>query len=115
MTTLGTFNYDKLFAGDAEVVIESAMAGATMVRGTVVGKITASGKIKAVDSAAVDGSKDPYGILADDVAADGDPAVLYLTGEFNEDAITFGGTDTADTHRLALRNIGIFLKQNQKA
>jgi hypothetical protein len=115
MTTLGTFDYDKLFAGDAEVVREKAVAGAAMVRGTVVGKITASGKVIAADSAAVDGSKEPYGILADDVAADGDPAVLYMTGEFNEDALTFGGADTADTHRLALRKIGIFLKQNQEA
>lgn len=115
MTTLGTFEHDNLFAGDAEVVREKAVAGALLTRGTVVGKVTATGKIIAADSTAVDGSKDPYGIVADDVAAIDDPAVVYLTGEFNENALTFGGADTADTHRLALRKIGIFLKQNQEA
>ncbi len=114
MTTLGTCNYDNLFAGSAEVVTGSVIAGAELTRGTVVGLVTETGKAVAVDSTAVDGSKDPYGIIAEDVEAD-KPVAVYLTGEFNEDALTFGGADTADTHRRALRDIGIFLKINIKA
>ena len=50
-----------------EVVIVS---GAGIVKtGTVVGKITASGKYKPVTVAAVDGSEDPAGILLETVDA----------------------------------------------
>lgn len=72
-----------------------------------------SGYAKLVDSSSVDGSADPVAILADDVDATGEdtPAPVYLTGEFNEDALTFGGSDDADTHRDALRALGIFLKK----
>ncbi len=71
-----------------------------------------SGYARLVDSASVDGSADPVAILAEDVdATEADtPAPVYLTGEFNEDALTFGGSDDADTHRDALRALGIFLK-----
>lgn len=111
MTTLGTFEYDNLFAGSAEVVTDSIIAGADLVRGTVVGLVTVGGKAVAVDSTAEDGSEDPYGVIADDVKANGS-VVVYLTGEFNVNALTFGGTDTDATHKRALRNIGIFLKEN---
>lgn len=112
MTTIGTFKYDNLFAGTAEVVRDTIIAGEELKRGDVVGIITQSGKAVKVDSTKSDGSEKPYGIVADDAVAD-KPVVLYLTGEFNENALNFGGTDTADTHRKALRDIGIFLKKNQ--
>lgn len=111
MTTLGNKEFDNLFAGHAEVVIGSITAGEALTRGDVVGVVTASGKAKKVDSTASDGSQKPYGIITDDVEIEY-PVNVYLTGEFNEDALKFGGTDTADTHRIALRDIGIFLKQN---
>lgn len=114
MSKLGTFDYDNLFAGSAEIVTGSVLAGANLTRGTVVGLISGTGKAVAVDSSAADGSKDPYGVIAEDVEAD-KPTVVYLTGEFNEAALTFGGADTADTHRRALRDIGIFLKENINA
>lgn len=114
MTKIGTFDYDNLFAGSAEVVTGSVIAGTNLTRGTVVGLVTETGKAISVDTTAVDGSKNPYGIIAEDVEAD-KPVVVYLTGEFNEAALTFGGADTADTHRRALRDIGIFLKENINA
>lgn len=73
-----------------------------------------SGKCKTVNSANVDGSGDPEAILADesvDATAADKPASVYLTGEFNEDKLVFGGTDTKETHRAALRKLGIFLKK----
>jgi hypothetical protein len=72
---------------------------------------------KLVDSASGDGSEYPAVILAEDVDATAGtkPAAVYLTGEFNENALAFGGTDTAATHKTALREVGIFLKTNQEA
>lgn len=71
-----------------------------------------SGGYKIVNSANVDGSAAPRAILAADVDASEEDktAPVYFTGEFNEDALTFGGSDDADTHREALRELGIFLK-----
>jgi hypothetical protein len=71
-----------------------------------------SGKCKIANSANEDGSAVPYAVLAADTdATDEDlTAPVYQTGEFNEDALSFGGSDDADTHREALKAIGIFLK-----
>ncbi len=118
--TIGTYEYDDLVAGGTMQVVTEPVklkSGASYVRGTVLGKVTATGEATIVNSAASDGSQTPYGILADDVDSTGEskPAVAYLTGEFNEDALVFGGTDNAATHKRALRNIGIFLKTNTKA
>lgn len=71
------------------------------------------GKYKLVDSTAVDGSQDPVCVLAEDTTvgvADVAQAPVYCTGEFNEDALTFGGTDTKATHRDALEARNIFLR-----
>lgn len=111
MATIGRMEYDNLFAGNAEVVIDSIVAGEELKRGDVVGLVTATRKAKKVNSIAEDGSEKPYAIITDDVEMD-KPVSVYLTGEFNEDALAFGGDDDADTHRIALRDIGIFLKQN---
>lgn len=63
-----------------------------------------SGKLKKATLAATDGSNKVYGVLAEDVdatAADAE-AVVYLTGEFNEDALTFGtGLTKANTKEEA--------------
>jgi hypothetical protein len=85
-------------------------------RGTVIGLITASGKGAIVLSTATDGTKDPYGVLTEDIdatAADVETTV-YVTGEFNEDALTFGGEDTKATHKVGMRQIGLFLKPINK-
>lgn len=108
------FTPDNLFAGKVQPVVSGAatITGASLTRGTVLGRITSGGSMKAVDSAQTDGSEEPYAVLAEDVDASGEDkeAVVYYTGEFNENALTFGGTDTADTHRAAARKIGIFFK-----
>ena len=110
------FTPDKLFAGHVMPLVTEkgvvASGAGSVVRGTVMGRITASGKLVPVDSGSVDGSEVPYGIICDtvDATAADVPCALYMTGEFNEAALTFGGTDDADTHRVALRGLGIFLK-----
>lgn len=79
--------------------------------------VAGSGKLTTVNSANVDGSNTPYGILCDavDATSADKAATIYMTGEFNSAALTFGGTDTAATHKAALRELGIFLKTNISA
>jgi len=74
--------------------------------------LNASGKCVEVDSAGTDGRAEVFGILCDDVDATlGDKtAVAYMTGEFNENALTFGGNDGVETYRDAARALGIFFK-----
>ena len=114
--TSESLNYTELFVTGSgfPVVIDSVTvaAGENLTRGTVVGLLTTGGKAKKSDSAATDGSQEPYAVLASDAAAASADVVVpvYLTGEFNAAALTFGGTDTADTRKAALRNIGIFVK-----
>lgn len=78
---------------------------------------TGSGQAKIVNSANLDGSDAPDCILmntAADVAAT-QLVDVYETGEFNEDALAFGGADTHNTHRDALRALGIHLVNTQEA
>lgn len=108
-----TFTPDKLLAGDYPAVTDIVVIDTgVLTRGTLLGKITATSKYIKCDSTAVDGSAAPIAILAEDVdATAGDVnAVVYLSGAFNQSAVTFGGTDTAATHRVALRNLNIYLK-----
>jgi hypothetical protein len=69
-------------------------------------------KYKLAVAAATDGSNDPEAILAD--VADpsgGDVSVgIYLTGEFNSGALSFGAGLTAALVKASLRRKGIFLK-----
>jgi hypothetical protein len=118
--TIGNFEHDNLFANGVMPVVTNTItvqSGASYLRGTVLGIVTATGEATIVDSTAADGSEKPYAILADDVDATEATAVsvAYFTGEFNEAALIFGGTDTTVTHEVALREIGIFLKKTVKA
>ena len=66
-------------------------------------------QVKLLDKGASDGSKDPYGVLAEDVdASSGKVAsVVYLEGEFNERSLTFAtGTDIEDV-RDGMRTLGM--------
>lgn len=113
-TDKGNSKVDDLIADAVSIVSENVTvaSGRNLTRGTVLGKITASGKVVAVDNAAADGSQTPYAILAEDADATSADVVTtaYLKGSFNEDALTFGGDDTAADHRVALRDLGIYLK-----
>lgn len=105
---------DKLIAGDFPIVTESVTiaSGASLKRGTVLGIVTASGKCAIVNSALTDGTQSPkYVLLEDADASAGDRiATVGVTGEYNANALIFGGTDTYATHKVALRALCIFLK-----
>ena len=111
-----TFVGDRLIAGDfprvtAQITVASSAA---LVRGTVLGQITASGKYIKSLSAAVDGSQTPAAVLANDADASGGDVLagVYLSGEFNGAAMTFGAGHTATTQATvnALRDASIFIK-----
>jgi hypothetical protein len=96
---------ENLYAGDfprmqLPIVV---VTGEVLVRGTVLGKVTASGKYAAYDNAASDGTEVAAGILCEDVdATDGDvTANMYVTGAFKAAGLT--GDDAAaiaDLHAL---------------
>lgn len=120
MPTIGTYNYDNLIAGGVMPQVTDGVtlvSGQAYVRGTVL-SLNGDGKATIVDSeSATNSIQEPYAILAADVDAteDDQEAPVFLTGEFNAAALIFGGTDTADDHKVALRKIGIFLKNNVEA
>lgn len=109
-----SYAFDALLAGDFPRVTEkvTVITGQTLARGAVVGIITASSKATLSASAAGDGSETPVAVLAEavDASAADVEAVVYRTGEFNEDAITLGTGHTVASVKDGLRQRSIFLK-----
>lgn len=105
------YNTDGLRTGE-----ETVLAGqGTLARGTVVARDSGNAdKLVPVNSSSPTPSiQVAVAILAEDVdTSGGDAAVpLYYAGEFNEGRVVFGGTDTADDHRDAMRQRGLFLRR----
>jgi len=107
-------NYDNLNTGSIDLVTETLTVkqGENLVRGTVLGKITATGKMVIVDSTNTDGSENPYAVLVEDVDATSADVVSggYVSGVFNENKLVFGGTDTYLTHKAAMRLLGMYIQ-----
>lgn len=105
---------DKLYAGDfpRECLPVTLTGGAALVRGAVLGEITANGKFQLALAAAVDGSQNPKAILAEAADASGGDvqALAFFTGDFNPNALTFGVGVTAANSNDALRALNIFLR-----
>ena len=115
-TDQGSTTSDNLLAGEFPRIAELAtVSGGKYARGTILGKITTSGKCTICTSAATDGSKDAYAVLAEavDTSEEDKQAVVYLTGEFNTAALTVGSGLTVDGLKDALRAKSIFIKNNQ--
>lgn len=112
---------DNLFGGDSEswAEKETIVSGTpALVRGTVLGRITASGKYTVALSAAGDGSQTPTAVLAEDCDASGGDkeAIVYKAGTFNELALTLGTGITLDKPtRQALRGLDIYIRKNVAA
>lgn len=97
------------------------LAQYSVVRGEVVGVITATGKVRPSLSASSDGSQTPFGIAAEDITADdespqADKQVnVYVRGSFNENALTLGASHTVASIREGLRDKGIYLETPVKS
>lgn len=118
-TSHGSYAPDNLIGGEFPRVARKVtiLSGSNLAQGSLLGKITASGKYILSLSAAEDGSQAPDAILAEPAnATSGDvQAIAYFSGEFNELAVTFGTGHTANSVREALRDKSIFLTTNQGA
>jgi|SRR6185437_6689047 len=113
---------DQLIAGRFPLVTDSVTltnisSTGALKRGTVLGVITASGKYGIALSASADGSQTPNAILADDADPTGGDVVagIYLSGEFNTNAMTFGTGITIANSKATLRDASIFLKTSVSA
>jgi len=110
-----TYAPDNLIAGLTQVVSENGtlLAGQALPRGALLGRITASGKLNLSTAAATDGSQVPYGILYDAYDATAGDLVgvgVYIKGEFNPNAMTFGAGQTVASVKDTLRDAGIYIK-----
>jgi hypothetical protein len=117
-TNQGEYKPDNLLAGEYPRIerLVTIAAGADLAKGAILGRITASGKFKLSASASSDGSQTPDAILAEKASAAGADvqAVVYFSGEFNENALTLGAGHTLDAVRLTLKAKSIYLRANQK-
>jgi hypothetical protein len=115
----GSYKPCNLVAGEYPRIerIVTIAAGANLSKGSVIGRITADGKFVLSATASSDGSQVPDAILAEaaDATSIDMQAVVYFSGEFNENALVLGTGHTLDSIRTPLRAKSIFLRKNQSA
>lgn len=109
-----THTPDRLIAGAFPLVtgnVTLAASEGTLARGSVLGKVTATGKYKLTDKASSDGSEVASMILAEDtdITEEVENAPVYLSGQFAESAVVFGGESAVADHKDELRGVGIYL------
>lgn len=106
-TPLDTYTPTQLIVGNSQPVTVPktvTLAGAALAVGTVLGQISASGKLIPNDPTATDGSETAVAVLAVPLAsATGDvTAPVYKAGEFNVAALTFDSGITTTAAKLAV-------------
>lgn len=118
---LGTYVPDNLIAGThvTQVIkgITVKKGTGALMRGTVMGEISASGLCVPVDKSKSDGSQNPYCVLTDNIVIEQSEDVIttgYFTGVFNQRALKFGASDTYADHMDGLRKVGIHLLETQQ-
>ncbi|MDX8384667.1 MAG: head decoration protein [Ghiorsea sp.] len=116
--TATPFINDALLASD-DAITDTGIAAIsqTLLRGQLLGMITATSELVAIAPAAADGSQNPYGILADNIdttaagsaggVAAASACAVYVAGAFKASALT---GYVAATHKGALRNLNIYIK-----
>lgn len=89
------------------------ITGQNLVRGAVLGRITASNKYNLSLSGAVDGSEDPVAVLAEDVDATAADKVApaYFAGCFDPTQLTIGAVHTEATVADHFRGTPLFLRK----
>lgn len=104
---------------DAEINWTFTAGGTPMVAGDTftIAVAAGSGSWKLAAAAAVDGSQTPAAILADNADASGGDLTgsIYLSGEFNQRALTLGAGITTASAKAALRPVNIFVKTSNSA
>lgn len=93
------FIFNNTFA-DGQLNNSDEYEPVTFRKGTLLGRIAASGILVPLDSGASDGSQYPVGVLAGDFTVEEGDTVgirMCVSGEVNEYAIIFSGDDDFDT------------------
>lgn len=112
-TVTSTVTRTNLIAGPYPVIKDhvTVAASQTIVVGTVLGIITASGQAKALSDASSDGSQNFNCIALKAVTTGaGETAEIpvALSGEFHTQGLSFGGTATAATTKAAARALNCY-------
>ena len=119
MTTnpIGTKVEDNLYTGNFPLKTKpvTVLSGENVVRGQVMGKVTASGKFRACNVGLSDGAEVAEAIMAGDVDASlaDVPGITYLTGSFSSNGMTIAQTPSADTlagHDAEMRLRSLFVE-----
>lgn len=113
-----SYEPDNLIAGNHDELVGekiTLLSGQNLVRGAVIGKVTASGKYKISLAADTIGSETPDLILAEDCdASAGDKqALAYSRGDFIAQAVTIGTGHTIASIKEGLRVKNIILINTQ--
>lgn len=101
----GSYVPENLLAGDSDLITKPdtiAQAGA-IVPFTVLGRVTASGKLIKSVRTAVDGSQSPVAILCEDVDSTAADVVapVYVAGEFDIASLVWDASWATDAQKLA--------------
>lgn len=104
----------QLSAGDFPIVMDSGViaVGQKLLRGAVLGQVTASKEYQLCKAAAEDGSQAPTAILDQDVdTTDGaKSAPIRLTGQVLGNQLSLGEGLTLAAAKAALRPLSIFIR-----
>ena len=126
ITPIGRFDYSPIIAGDRPAAVTLTVtlkAGKVYKPGSVLGYEDATGLCDLVNSSLTGGLQKPYAVLAGidrygedvDATADDTVAAAWIMGEFAREFLTFGGTDTYETHARAARDVGMIFRQTATA
>jgi len=110
-----SMTYENLIAGTQKDLVTrpaTIRMGEAFSRGTLLGRLTATGKWQVIDEDGVATCND-FGIAAEAVdATAGDVvSVVFVEGEFSESAVILSYSDTADDWRELLTPHGIYLRK----
>ena len=120
MSVVDEIKYDELFVEGFPIQTEQIQGkdAIALLKGTVVGLVTATGRFAAYDSGNVDGTEDIYGVLTvdyDNTAPVDSSAAIAISGAFNEDNLIFDGSDTKITTKKEARPLGLYWKTSLAA
>lgn len=103
----GSFTPEQRFAGDSDIITKPMIvgkvgAGGVIPAGTVLGRVSASGKLIPAVVGAADGSAVGVAILPEDInTVPGDVTIaVYLAGEFNLDWLVYDASFNTEALKL---------------